>query len=298
MYGFKLKIPSSVPTSVWACKALVDQYDWKNRNKPNMIEFSICKALSRAVEIGNQAPITVFGKSFSCIFGNDDIKSYTEDGVNAEIVSVAVTFDEITYTAKELDEGDLKEKDTLLLPFMLSDLPMQDWMEIENVMYRFISENVKKDASSKMVCVALIYELLAVLDRLVRKQLKVKREKYTNYYVLKADSILVKRYGEKLTLKSVSKELGITPNYLSAIYKNCIGVGFSDRLCEIRMKKAESLVLEGALSVSDITQAVGFDDESHLRRRFKQYFGISLKEYRLVNKEQTLYHGKPQRKEQ
>ena len=238
------------------------------------------------------------GKSLTCILGDREIKSHAADGVNVEIVSVAVVFDEITYTGDELCEKDLKEKDTLLLPFMLSDLPMQNWMEIENILYRFISENVKEDASSKMVCASLIYELLAVLDRLVRKQLKVKREKYTNYYVLKADSILVKRYGEKLTLKSVSKELGITPNYLSAIYKNCIGVGFSDRLCEIRMKKAETLVLEGALSASDIAQAVGFDDESHLRRRFKQYFGISLKEYRLVNKEQTLYHEKPQRKMQ
>ena len=195
-------------------------------------------------------------------------------------------------------EKDLKEKDTLLLPFMLSDLPMQDWMEIENVMYRFISENVKKDASSKMLCTALIYELLAVLDRLVRKDLKANRKKYANYYTLKADSILAKRYSEKLTLKSVSEELGITPNYLSALYKNCLGVGFSDRLCELRMKKAETLVLEGDLSASDIAQSVGFDDESHLRRRFKQYFGIGMKEYRLVNKEQTLYHEKPQRKEQ
>jgi AraC-like DNA-binding protein len=64
------------------------------------------------------------------------------------------------------------------------------------------------------------------------------------------------------------------------------------------MKKAEALVLEGSLSVSNIAQAVGFDDESHLRRRFKQYFGISMKEYRLVNKEQTLYHEKPQRQTQ
>ena len=297
MYGYKLNLPRSLPIPVWACKTSVDRYDWKNRNKPNMVEFSICKALSRTVEFGNQEPITVFGKSFSCILGSSSIKSYAADGVNVEIVSVAVMFDEITYAAEELNEGDLKEKDILLLPSMISDLPMQSWMEIENVMNRFISENVKKDASSRMVCTALIYELLAVLDRLVRKQLKVKREKYTNYYVLKADSILAKRYGEKLTLKSVSEELGITPNYLSALYKNCIGVGFSDRLCELRMKKAESLVLEGVLSASDITYAVGFDDESHLRRRFKQYFGISMKEYRLVNKEQTLYHEKPQRKE-
>lgn len=180
---------------------------------------------------------------------------------------------------------------------MISDLPMQDWMEIENVMYRFIAESVKKDASSKMICASLIYELLAVLDRLERKDLKANHQKYVNYYVLKAESILAKRYSEKLTLKSVSEELGITPNYLSYLYKSCTGIGFSDRLCQLRMKKAEALVLEGALSAFDIAQAVGFDGESHLRRRFKQYFGIGMKEYRLVNKEQTLYHEKPQRKE-
>ena len=298
MYGYRLKLPRSLPLPIWACKTSVDRYDWKNRNKPNMIEFSICKASCRTVEIGNQEPIRVFGKSFSCILGSGDRKSCAADGVNVEIVSVAVMFDEITYRAEELDEGDLKGKDTLLLPFMLSDLPMQDWMKIENVMYRFISENVKKDASSKMICTALIYELLAVLDRLVRKDLKANRKKYANYYILKADSILAKRYSEKLTLRSVSEELGITPNYLSALYKSCTGVGFSDRLCEIRMKKAETLVLEGTLSTSNIAQAVGFDDEGHLRRRFKQYFGIGMKEYRLVNKEQTLYHEKPQRKEQ
>lgn len=298
MYGYRLKLPRSLPLPIWACKTSVDRYDWKNRNKPNMIEFSICKASCRTVEIGNQEPIRVFGKSFSCILGSGDGKSCASDGVNVEIVSVAVTFDEITYRAEELDERDLKEKDTLLLPFMLSDLPMQDWMKIENVMYRFISENVKKDASSKMICTALIYELLAVLDRLVRKDLKANRKKYANYYILKADSILAKRYSEKLTLRSVSEELGITPNYLSALYKSCTGIGFSDRLCRLRMKKAEALVLEGALSASDIAQAVGFDDEGHLRRRFKQYFGIGMKEYRLVNKEQTLYHEKPQRKEQ
>jgi AraC-like DNA-binding protein len=298
MYGYQLKLPQSLPDSIWACKTLVDRYDWENTNRSNMIEFAVCKAPCRTVEIGDQEPIVFSGKSFACILGDCEVKSRAADGVPVEIVSVAVAFDEMTYTVKELSAQDLNEKDVLLLPFTLSELPMQHWIEIENILYQFISENVKKDASSKMVCVALIYELLAVLDRLTRKELKANRKRYANYYILKADSILAKRYSEKLTLRSVSEEIGITPNYLSSIYKTVMGVGFSDRLCEIRMKKAEALVLEGTFSASAIAQAVGFEDENHLRRRFKQYFGIGIKEYRLVNKEQTLYHDKPQRKEQ
>ena len=298
MYGYKLKQPKGAPIAVWACKTSVDRYDWENQNDSNMIEFSVCKAPHRAVKIGTEAPVSVSGKGFFCILGNHDVKSYAEDGVNVEIVSVAVRFDNIAYTAEELNEQHLKEKDILLLPFMLSDVPMQDWIAIENLLYRFISENIKKEAASEMLCASFVYELFARLDRLVRKNLKEKCKKYSNYYVLKADSILAQRYSEKLTLRSVAEELGITPNYLSFLFKNGTGIVFSDRLYEIRIKKAETLVLEGTLSVSDIAQAVGFDDESHLRRRFKQYFGIGMKEYRLVNKEQTLYHEKPQRKMQ
>ena len=295
MYGYIIKKPQSIPISVWAVKTSLNRYDWKNRNTSNMIEFSICEAACRTVECGDRHPVVTSGKSFLCILGDCDVKSYAEDEVVVEILSVAVRFDSITYIAEELNERHLKEKDILLLPFMLSDLPLQDWMDIENLLYRYISENVKKDAASEIICASMIYELIATLDRLVRKQISEKRKKYSNYYVLKADSILLKRYSEKLTLQSVAEELGVTPNYLSFLFKNATGIGFSDRLCQIRMKKAERLVVEGCHSVSDIAAAVGFDDESHLRRRFKQYYGIGMKEYRLVSKEQTLYHDKPQR---
>ena len=74
-----------------------------------------------------------------------------------------------------------------------------------------------------------------------------------------------------------------------------MGIGFSDRLFEIRMKEAERLVRETSLTASAIALKVGFEDESHLRRRFKQYFGTSIREYRCVSNEQTLYHKKPER---
>ena len=297
MYGYKLKLPKTLPTVAWACKSTVNRYDWTNNHDADMIEFSICTAALRRVSIGEREPISLAGKSFSCIPGNAEVCSTAEDGVLVEIVSVAVRFEGLSYQASELDEKDAKEKDILLVPAILSELPMQEWMMLEKLLYRFTSESVKKDASSELLCVSLVYELIAMLDRMVRKELKAKRKRYSNYYVLKADAILAQRYGQGITLRSVAEELGITPNYLSYLYKNTKGIGFSERLCELRMKRAEALILEGTHSLSDITEMVGLDDESHLRRRFRQYFGISLKEYRLLKREQTLYHEKPQRKD-
>jgi two-component system response regulator YesN len=90
--------------------------------------------------------------------------------------------------------------------------------------------------------------------------------------------------------------MGITPNYLSSIFKASKGISFSDRLLEIRMGKASELLKEGRLSLSELSEAVGYEDIGHFRRRFKQYFGISVKDYGCINKELTLYHAKPQRR--
>ena len=49
-------------------------------------------------------------------------------------------------------------------------------------------------------------------------------------------------------------------------------------------------------SLSELSEAVGYEDIGHFRRRFRQYFGISVKDYGCINKELTLYHAKPQRR--
>ena len=50
MYGYVLQIPTGLPETIWACKTLVDDYSWQNRNTDNMIEFSICNAKERFVQ--------------------------------------------------------------------------------------------------------------------------------------------------------------------------------------------------------------------------------------------------------
>ena len=62
------------------------------------------------------------------------------------------------------------------------------------------------------------------------------------------------------------------------------------------MKKAKELLEAGELTLFEISQRLGLSDESHLRRRVKQYFGVGIREYRCIDKELTLYHEKPVRK--
>lgn len=297
MYGYKLRMPCEVPKTVWACKTSVDKYRWKNNNEANMIEFSLCRASKRVLHFESYGDITLEGESVSCLVGDEAVSSYADDGVKVEIASVAVRFSELSYEAKVFDEEDISDAYVLLIPHINEKLSGQEISEFEKLLHKYIHSYMEKSASSQMMCNAIIFELLARLDSIARRSVTAKKAKYINYYVMKADYMISKKYFEKLTLKKVADELGITPSYLCSVYKKAMGIGFSEKLTEIRMEKARELVSNTDLNASEIAQTIGFDDESHMRKQFKRYFGASIREYRCISKEQTLYHRKPQREE-
>ena len=297
MVGYKLQLPKDIPNIIWACKAKVENYNWQNNNKSNMIEFSASKAARRTiVDARCGAEKTVEGEIFGCLVGDGKWKSYAGDDVTVEVLSVAISFDELSYIEKEFDIDDAADEGCILLPHFIEgrDERMADCFE--NILYRIVESHKENCASSALICGANALNLMFELDRTVRKSIKAKNNKYVHYYVDKAESILHKRYFEKITLKNVALELGVTPNYLSAIFKSSKGVGFTDRLLEIRMKKAELLLKEAKLSEAEISSLVGYDEIGHFRRRFKQYFGVGIRDYRCINNELTLYHDKPQKK--
>ena len=295
MYGYKLEKPKTIPKIVWACKTKVDQYHWQNGNQANMIEFGICRSSKRIFQIKDLSPITLEGDTLSCILGNEICQGYAEDSVPVEIISVAITLDGLTYTGKDLGIEDLADPNVIILPAFQSDLHEQTIAHLENLFYQIIETSNEHSVSSEVMCASMVLRMMSEIDRIARQTVRNKRGKYVHYYVDKAESILLRRYNERLTVQSIANELSISPNYLSAIFKASIGVRLVDRLLEIRMKKAAALLGEGKFSEAEIAALVGYEDLSHFRRRFKHFFGVSIRDYSCINKELTLYHDKPQR---
>ena len=47
-----------------------------------------------------------------------------------------------------------------------------------------------------------------------------------------------------------------SPSYLSSVFKNAAGIGFTDYLLEVRMKKAKELLVQGTLKLYEIADAI------------------------------------------
>jgi two-component system, response regulator YesN len=87
-------------------------------------------------------------------------------------------------------------------------------------------------------------------------------------------------YAKELLLKDMAKELYISENYLTTLFKKDTGVSFKKYMTGVRMRKAAELLRQPKYKVYEIAALVGYDSEEHFCRVFKETMGVTSKEYR------------------
>lgn len=82
------------------------------------------------------------------------------------------------------------------------------------------------------------------------------------------------------TLEEAAARVNLSPSYLSRIFKEKSGSGFSELLLKIRMEKACELLADIQYKSYDIAYYVGYDNPKNFSRAFKAYYHMSPSEYR------------------
>lgn len=85
-----------------------------------------------------------------------------------------------------------------------------------------------------------------------------------------------------LGLTQVGTAFNISDSYVSLIFKEYIGVKFSTYVEEVRIRHASELLMDGVLTVREISEQTGYTNEQSFRRAFKKVKGISPKEARIL----------------
>lgn len=86
-------------------------------------------------------------------------------------------------------------------------------------------------------------------------------------------------YAKPLCLEALSREVGYTPQYLSALFRKDTGMSLQEFLQRLRVQEACRLLGQKTLSLSQIALTVGYSDSKHFSRIFRRYKGISPKEF-------------------
>lgn len=83
-----------------------------------------------------------------------------------------------------------------------------------------------------------------------------------------------------LTLTKLANLVQISPNYFSSLFKQSIGYTPHQYVTKCRLERAKTLLKRSHFSIVEICHLVGFQNQSHFTRLFRQHFGITPKAYR------------------
>lgn len=93
-------------------------------------------------------------------------------------------------------------------------------------------------------------------------------------------------FAENLSLATLESELHLNKYYISHLFSSKLGLRFNDYVNSLRINEACRLLLGSDHSVTDVSEAVGFNTLRTFNRAFTKQMGVSPTEYRR-GKEQT-----------
>ncbi|MRN52878.1 response regulator transcription factor [Paenibacillus monticola] len=122
--------------------------------------------------------------------------------------------------------------------------------------------------------------LIEELAQLVMEEVKTTRFSNGQHIVEAVRQYVEENFSYELTLSFLADRFHLNETYLSGLFKQHVGITFSDYVTRLRITKAEQLLQESELKQSDIAMLVGYSSTSYFSTSFKNYCGKSPKEYR------------------
>lgn len=118
-----------------------------------------------------------------------------------------------------------------------------------------------------------------------------------NPHIRRALRYMADNFDQPLTLTAVASAVGLSPAYLSALFKATVGVSFKEHLSRIRVEESKRLLLSSDCPLSDIAVAMGFPDQSYYCKVFRRICGLSPGRFRRCGSEPAAAVSPPARRQ-
>ncbi|NLC67801.1 MAG: helix-turn-helix domain-containing protein, partial [Clostridiaceae bacterium] len=154
----------------------------------------------------------------------------------------------------------------LELIVLLSRAALEGGADVEQIFglnYRYLNEihNFKTVEE-------LIYWLSKIMARFTDLVFNLTGVKHVDV-IYRAIDYVKKNYMKKITLEEVASNVYLSPAYFSKIFKEEMNTNFNNYLNRIRIEMSKKLLLETNIPLVDVSNYVGYEDQSYFSKVFK-----------------------------
>ena len=116
-----------------------------------------------------------------------------------------------------------------------------------------------------------------------------KLKPHLSNYTEQCKDYISKNYHHKIYLEDISEAIGVSQGHLSRVFKKDTGMKIQDYILKFRIERATNLLKYSDASLSEISDYVCFNSQSHFGSVFKEYMGMTPRQYREKNKQKEFY---------
>lgn len=182
-------------------------------------------------------------------------------------------FDELS-AYKKLHNHSLYLIKQEMIQVVYADL-MKQGIQATRLFYDELSIKISNHAQDSVV------DMIRWVNYLLEKTFAYEEEIEKSATIInKINKYIHEHYMEDIGRSEIAGEFYLTPEYLAKLYKKKTGVNLKDYINEYRIEVAKELLKSGKKNISDIAEAVGFDNFSYFSTLFKKLTGVSPKDYK------------------
>lgn len=166
----------------------------------------------------------------------------------------------------------------------------------DSPIYRASSKDLRMNMLNEMLYIAehadespfhLIGHLYLFLDYLTKSSNTMKMKqggRQKDFYIKEALSFVEQNFQNDISVEDIAACCGLNRSYFGKIFRDAMGKSPQEFLMNYRMAKAAELLKLTQLSIGDIGNAVGYPNQLHFSRAFKNIYGISPRDWRNQNR--------------
>lgn len=148
-------------------------------------------------------------------------------------------------------------------------------------------------ASNELHRAAVLMEIFSIL---IREKEKMKEPGSASVeepdFVRMAIRYISQNYDKNIRIHDLASQLGVSRSYLSSCFRKSVGCSPQTYILNLRMERAGSLLRTTTLPVNIISAAVGYQDQLAFSKIFKQFYGVSPRDFRKSGQEVKVFDKK------
>ena len=168
-------------------------------------------------------------------------------------------------------------------------------LSIDQPVYRALYKDIAETMKNEMLYIVnhkeespfhLIGHLYLFIDSFGRSSTSTKTTGGTrlrDFYIKEAITYIEQNFQNDISIEDIAVSCGLNRSYFGKIFREEMGKSPQEFLISYRMTKATELLKITRLSIADIGNGVGYPNQLHFSRAFKNVYGISPRQWRNEN---------------